>query len=387
LTQRLIRRLCAVALVSLLALPLPPVRAVAEEELPPERLSAWRLPEADLYGVDAHRDHVWAVGYWGTVLRSIDGGESFATAPSPTHETLFAVSFADDRHGWAVGANGVVLRSEDGGASWMPQRVVIADEWGEERPLDSHLFDVFAVSPLEAWAVGDYGVVIHVRDGRNWQQRVIPEEAFADDAFPDRILNGVHFTDPQHGWIAGEFGTTLRTLDGGETWVGERELVATAEDLYLFDVVARGDEGSAAAVGLEGSVVVTADGGEIWQPHPAPTSAALFTVAALGDQLVVAGDRGQIFVSFDGGVAWRASERPRLFNWLVGAVYADANHAYVVGEKGLILRSDDGGANFRRVAGAEPPPMAAISEPPRAAPPRAQDGRDATAPETVNPQD
>jgi len=343
------------------------------EELPPERLEAWELPNADLYGIDARGDHVWAVGYWGTVVRSSNGGASFSAQPTPTRETLFAVSFGDDRQGWAVGANGTILRSEDAGASWVAQRVIQADEFGEESPVDSHLFDVFAVSGLEAWAVGDFGIVAHVRDGRTWELRVIPEEAFADDAFPDRILNGVHFTDREHGWIAGEFGTTLRTSDGGETWVGERTLVETADDLYLFDVVSREGEGAAAAVGLEGSVVVSEDGGATWQPRPAPTTAALFAVAAQGPSLTVVGDRGEVFVSHDEGQRWNEPQRPRLFNWLAGVVQADARRIFAVGEKGVILSSQDGGASFRQVAGAAPPPMGAISEPPRAAPPRAQD--------------
>jgi photosystem II stability/assembly factor-like uncharacterized protein len=346
------------------------------EELPPERLEAWRLPNADLYGVDARGDRVWAVGYWGTLLRSSDGAETFSVQPTPTRETLFAVSFGDEQRGWAVGANGIVLRSEDGGASWMAQRVMLSDEWGESRPLDSHLFDVFAVSGLEAWAVGDYGVLVHVRDGKNWEQVVIPEEAFADGAFPDRILNGVHFAGPERGWIAGEFGTTLRTVDGGETWVGERDLVETADDLYLFDVIAREGDGAAAAVGLEGSVIVTEDGGATWQPRPAPTTAALFAVSASGSDVAVGGDRGEVFVSRDGGRAWQTPETPRLFNWLARVVHADARRIYAVGEKGLILASRDGGASFRQAAGAAPPPMAAVSEPPWGVPPGAEDGRE-----------
>ncbi len=35
---------------------------------------SWELPRSDLYGVAALGDTVVAVGYWGTVLRSVDGG-------------------------------------------------------------------------------------------------------------------------------------------------------------------------------------------------------------------------------------------------------------------------------------------------------------------------
>lgn len=348
-----------VGLASLVLLSL----AASGADFPPASTSAWRIPEPDLYGVDARGSLAWAVGYWGSVLRTDDAGETWEHVPTPTDLSLFDVAFGDDAHGWAVGAAGTVLRSEDGGRSWQEVLVEIIDPFdGSSRPLDSTLFGVDAVSATEAWAVGDFGLVLHTRDGRSWTQVEIPEEVFADDNIPDRILNAVHFSDRSQGWIAGEFATLLRTSDGGETWTNERQIEGAAPDVYLFDISTNG-EGWALAGGIGGVAVGTAEGGSSWAALAVPTTAGLFGAAVRGEQGILAGDRGVLLVTTDSGRSWREAERPRSFNWLRGVAYAGDGLAYVAGEEGLILRSLDGGRSWTWRTGRKPPPKSGISVP------------------------
>lgn len=327
--------------------------AATGDDFPPARPPEWRLPYADLHAVASRGARVWAAGYWGTVLRSADAGQSWEHVATPTRETLYAIGFADDGHGWAVGAHGVVLRSRDGGASWTPQPVTRIDELGDEAPLDTHLFSLSVLSADEAWAVGDLGVVLHVRDGARWELVSIPEEVYVDGEVPDRILNGVEFTEPLHGWIVGEFATTLRTSDGGATWSAERRLADTPPDLYLFSIRAL-DARRAAVVGLAGTVLVTGDGGALWTPLHTGTSAPLYDIAWWGRGMTVVGDRGVVLDSPDEGGSWRDPPRPRLFNWLSAVTRSDDGRLYAVGEKGVVLRSDDDGASWSQVRGREP---------------------------------
>ena len=232
-------------------------------EMDPANTASWILPNADLYDVDARGDRAWAVGYWGTVLRSSDAGASWSPEATPTAQTLYAVSFADESHGWAVGDHGTLLHSVDGGLSWKLLQVSVVDELEGEQPLAAPLFDVSAVSAQEAWAVGDFGTVLRTRNGRDWEQVRLPEDVFADENIPDRILNAVCFTDRLHGWIVGEFGTSLRTTDGGQTWVGQRSLSGVPEDVYLMALAAE-PQGTAVAVGVGGVVIQTTDAGASW---------------------------------------------------------------------------------------------------------------------------
>ena len=313
-------------------------------ELNPAKIESWKLPRANLFGVAARGDSAWACGYWGTILRSTDAGRSWVQVDTPTAETLFATSFADDKNGWIAGANGVILHSVDGGQSWTRQSVTVPDEMGGTRPLDVNLFGVAALSPTEAWIVGDLGTVLHTKDGASWEKQSFDAATFADENVPDRILNSVVFSSPTDGWIGGEFATLLRTHDGGVTWTGTRQITGAPNDLYLFNVAAGG--GSAAAVGLAGGVLVANADGSEWTSRSVDTTAGLFTISWQGQRGLAAGDRGVLFVTSDGGATWTEPKRPKLFNWIAGSTFDGAQNALAVGEAGLILRSDDGGSSF-----------------------------------------
>ena len=339
------RLLAGASALALALLALGPARGA----LDPARPTTWDLADADLYDVEVRGAFLWAVGYWGTVRLSSDGGQTWQHVATPVTESLFAVSFADATHGWAVGARGVILRSSDGGRSWARQRAELRDELGELAPLDTALLAVSAVSEQEAWAVGDFGVVLHTRDGVTWEQQALSAEAFADDNVLERILNAVHFVSPQRGFIAGEFGTLLRTEDGGATWVGRHQLSGAPAELYLFHldgVVDAGPGARLASVGLEGTVLVSENGGESWESRPAPTNAALFSVAWRGASGIAVGDRGVIFTTGDAGRTWRGAERAAYLGWLAAVRYADDRTLYAVGERGVVLRSRNGGQSF-----------------------------------------
>ena len=62
-----------------------------------------------------------AVGYYGTILRTADGGVSWDIQSSGTTVLLWAVSFGDANTGVAVGVAGTILRTIDGGLSWIQQ--------------------------------------------------------------------------------------------------------------------------------------------------------------------------------------------------------------------------------------------------------------------------
>ena len=56
-----------------------------------------------------------AVGGYGTILRTTDGGESWTPQISGTTNTLWDVSLVGANIGTVVGANGTILRTTTGG--------------------------------------------------------------------------------------------------------------------------------------------------------------------------------------------------------------------------------------------------------------------------------
>ena len=74
-----------------------------------------------LYGVASSGPDTWvAVGDIGTIVRSTNGGLTWASVSSPVGDQLRAVSF-NGSIGLAVGIAGRVLRSTDAGATWVEE--------------------------------------------------------------------------------------------------------------------------------------------------------------------------------------------------------------------------------------------------------------------------
>jgi len=75
---------------------------------------------------------VVAVGEGGAIMRSSDGGATFASVLSPTREDLYAVSLRGAR-GVAVGSHGAVIVTGDGGATWTDRSSCLDGHFGAVR--------------------------------------------------------------------------------------------------------------------------------------------------------------------------------------------------------------------------------------------------------------
>ncbi|MDR0243700.1 MAG: glycosyl hydrolase [Burkholderia sp.] len=152
-------------------------------------------------------------------------------------------------------------------------------------------------------AVGEHGIVLlSDDDGKTWRQaRRVPVSA---------TLSAVSFADAKHGWAVGQWGAILATDDGGDTWVTQR--LDTSVDQPLFSVLFTSAQ-DGIAVGLWSLMLQTHDGGKTWLRTTLPKPPG-------------------------GGKADR-----NLYH-----AFADAAHAlYIVSEQGMVLKSADGGANWR----------------------------------------
>ena len=118
-------------------------------------------PPPNLYGVFfTDKDHGWACGIDGTLIKTGDGGATWSLLPPVTQNTLYTV-FIKFGKGWVVGDKGAYLMSEDGGATWQLQQEVIKSKQAFR--------DIFFSSPTNGWAVGGAGSVIHTTDGgKTW---------------------------------------------------------------------------------------------------------------------------------------------------------------------------------------------------------------------------
>lgn len=76
-------------------------------------------------------------------------------------------------------------------------------------------------------------------------------------------------------------------------------------------------------------------------------ASTLLAVAQAGPRLVAVGERGVVLLSDDGGRQWRQARSVPASGTLTALSFADARHGWAVGHWGLVLHTQDGGETWR----------------------------------------
>jgi photosystem II stability/assembly factor-like uncharacterized protein len=279
----------------------------------------------------ADEQNGWTCGRLGTILHTGDGANTWVSQQSNTKFTLGSLSFVDANNGWVVGEKGTILHTSNGGKTWENQK----------SPVSTYLFDVYFVSPLEGWIATEYTTILNTVDGgKTWAVQHKGEDFY---------LKSLSFADALNGWAVGEYGFIYRTTNGGKTWtkqgghykLSEETGLVDAETL-LFDVLAV-DRNTAWAIGIDGKVIRTEDGGKTWRKiETGGAKRHLFGIAADKKGTVVIVGNGTVFISHDNGVTWKNNvpfEPPIKYGWLYG-VTRHSSGFVTVGWTGAIYRTD-----------------------------------------------
>jgi len=234
-----------------------------------------------------------AVGERGHILLSDDNGASWRQAKVPTSSALTAVRFATPETGWAVGHFGVILHTADGGETWRrqldglqavqltkaaadasgsPKRIARAAQWVADGP-DKPLFALAVLDERTVFAFGAYGLSYKTEDGGDtW--KAVDERLENPGALH---VNAAMVTDGQI-ILAGEQGMVLRSRDGG----GSFQALEFPYEGSLFDAVP-GRNGDLVVIGLRGHAYRSADGGDTWSACARPAEETLMGGTVLPD--------------------------------------------------------------------------------------------------------
>jgi photosystem II stability/assembly factor-like uncharacterized protein len=304
--------------------------ALAQSGMPPEGKLLTVRPAAQstaaalapMLGATRAGKRLVAVGDFGIVLLSDDEGKSFRQAASvPVSSTLTAVSFADDKHGWAVGHWGVILHTADGGETWSIQR----SDTAEDRPLFSvHFFDA-----RDGVAVGLWSLVLKTRDGgKSWESLNMPVPP--EGGRGDRNLFKI-FASPQGSlFVAAERGAVLRSDDRGQNW----RYLNTGYNGSFWSGIALVD-GTLAVAGLRGTLYRSVDDGKTWQNVPTGSKSSLTDLIAVGDKLIGVGLDGVQIESNDRGASFAWTQRDDRLS-MTAAVAAGSDGLVRFSKRGVV---------------------------------------------------
>jgi len=240
---------------------------------------------------------VVGVGDHGIVLRSEDAGASFVQARAvPVDSMLTAVSFVDATHGWAVGHWGAILATDDGGQSWRVQRLAT----DEDRPL----FAVHFLDVQRGVAVGLWSLVLTTADGgKSWQVRQLPPPPGGKKA--DLNLTALFADGKGTLYATAERGFVLRSADAGATWT----YLATGYNGSFWGGIALSDEVLLVG-GQRGNVYRSADAGRSWTRVDIGSQNSVTGFARQGEAVLAVGLDGLQARSSDGGRSFTSAQRP-----------------------------------------------------------------------------
>lgn len=253
---------------------------------------------AQILGVTRAGQRIVAVGDHGVVLLSDDDGKTYRQAHKVAiSSTLTSVWFTDAHTGWAVGHWGAILKTTDGGETWALQR--------SDTNVDQPLFSVYFKNAQEGWAVGLWSLMLHTTDGgATWSTVTLPPPPGAKKA--DRNLYTL-FANPKGDlFIACEQGRVLRSTDGGTTWT----YAETGYAGSFWTGVALQD-GTLLVGGLRGTIYRSTDNGTTWQASQTVFKSSITDLVQRPDSSVAAvGLDGVSLTSRDDGVNFTGTQRP-----------------------------------------------------------------------------
>jgi photosystem II stability/assembly factor-like uncharacterized protein len=194
-------------------------------------------------------------------------------------------------------------------------------------------------------AVGERGIIL-LRDGGGaagtWRQAQVPVSV---------TLTGVAFADAANGWAVGHDGVILSTSDGGAQWTTRFD-GNQANALMLADAkaaVAKAQAAGGAALADAENALGDIEAAAKFGPSR-PLLGVWFRDAKTG---YAVGAYGQAFRTVDGGVHWNSmgaglgNPEGLHYNAVAGG---PGNVLAIAGEGGYVYRSADGGASWQRSA-------------------------------------
>ena len=220
-----------------------------------------------------------------TLFKTIDQGANWTALPNITSHDKRNIFFINDSTGFFLSSYGAIHKTEDSGNNWTVFNTICGATIVEE--------DVYFPNQSVGYFGGWYGTCAsRTTDGGNtWQ--VLPNNLLY-------IIKSIHFPTPSigfmTGWNSGQTSGIEKTIDSGNTWVLQNSIVGSITSIYCVDT------NVCYAVGTVGAIVKTTDGGLNWQQQISGTQYSLRKIFCTDQNTCYAvGDSGIVLKTSNGG--------------------------------------------------------------------------------------
>jgi PKD repeat protein/photosystem II stability/assembly factor-like uncharacterized protein len=264
---------------------------------------------SSIYKIAVGGGEALALGAYGTILASSDGGRSWERRRSGIDTYLKGAVFTN--RGW-VAVGYAPLTSPDG-RSWTRHSTGAISTVRTQRAV-TWATDRFV-------SVGEFGQILVGPDGFSWAERT---------SGTTRALHGIT-RGAGRLVVVGQTGTLLTSDDDGEIWTAR----ALPSGRSLFGV---SYSGQFVAVGAAGTILASPDG-IVWTARSSPTTADLYAVKGAASGWLAVGAHGTVLRSTN-GTSWTAVASPTALSLL--AVAEGGGRWVAVGQAGVAISSSNG---------------------------------------------
>lgn len=235
----------------------------------------------------------WVVCDDGLIVHTDNGGIGTGGAweilENLNNDQILKVFFLDSLKGWitAFDWNGglgqaYILNTIDGGQTWNYQLDIESEQ----------ISDVYFYNDTIGWAPGSYDIYMSNNGGNTWKSHPI--------VFSGRAM---HIYDLNNMWIAGDDSTSKASIyfsqDGGYSWIKQYEGSTGLKNLNDICFVT---DSIGWAVGDEGLILHTSDGGQNWEIQYSNTDMDLRSVCFIDQNNGwICGDDSLILHTNNGG--------------------------------------------------------------------------------------
>ncbi|HMQ69788.1 MAG TPA: YCF48-related protein [Ignavibacteria bacterium] len=279
----------------------------------------------------------YAAGNSGTILKTTDSGNNWSNVSFHSKINIYDIQFCDKLTGYASGLNGIILKSTNAGENWFALKT------GSNSSL-------FCISFLNenTGVTGGYNVILKTTNGgTDWIGQNI-------NSFSSGAVKGINYIDENTICAAGDLpgGAYIKTADGGNSWtmtsLGLPYLFGGSVDLVRSMSFINSNTGF--IVTDFATILKTTDSGISWKrdssfrPSYAKLSVMYDVNISSQEKISICGGGGSVFVSENSGEDWSVKSGNK--RSLRDCKFADQKTGIAVGEKGEFLKSTDGGSNW-----------------------------------------
>lgn len=225
----------------------------------------------------------YIVGNCGTIMKSIDTGNTWSLQNSLTRNNLLGCYFTSANIGIVVGDSGKILKTTDGGINWIDISPALTNK----------LFSVCFINVDTGFVSGGGGIILKTTNGGNtWNSQIITNTGFS--------LRSICFVNQNTGFVVGADSTIFKTNDCGNTWLPHN--VGQSAPFYSIFFV----NDSIGYAGGYNSIYKTINGGNNWlkilNNNGQTTFSIFFNNADTG---YIGGEGGrELLKTIDGGITW-----------------------------------------------------------------------------------